>query len=118
MHRFHTTAGLHGILLQQGANHRRLLRQSEVHRKVFVRISPKAGHRLQWQVLPTQRDGREDSQDKNNPERRADLRQEVLFCEEGLALEMPEFSFVKIPYPSGPAAALATRAGDIFHPPA
>ena len=61
---------------------------------------------------------REDNQDKTNPERRAENRQEVLFCEEGPAIKPVIFSFTDVPYPIYTAAVPVTRAGDIFHPPA
>lgn len=61
----------------------------------------------------------EENQDKNNPERRAENSNEVLFLEEDVRMpEKPLFSSTQIPYRPLAAKAPIDRTRDIFHPPA
>jgi hypothetical protein len=60
----------------------------------------------------------EDSQDKNNPERRTENRNEVFFKEEQSAfLSLPFRNVSELAYSILPAQALTDRASAIFHPP-
>jgi hypothetical protein len=62
---------------------------------------------------------REDNQEKNNPERRMDGNQEVLFfCEAAQGLTPPTFSDIPLSYALYRAKAPVDQAWDIFHPPA
>lgn len=60
----------------------------------------------------------EDNQDKNNPERRMENRNEVLFVEEQSAFLSAPFRVAGIlPYSLLPAETPVDRAAAIFHPP-
>jgi hypothetical protein len=61
---------------------------------------------------------REDNQDKNNPERRMENRNEVLFMEEQSAFLTAPFRTTGIlPYSLIPTGTPVDRASAIFHPP-
>lgn len=61
----------------------------------------------------------EDNQDKNNPERRAENNNEVLFLEDvSPAMTAPVVCLTQIPYSPYCAEAPVDQAVDIFHPPA
>ena len=62
---------------------------------------------------------REDSQDKNNPEHKADDKRDVLYHEDGTDLTSTlSYTCIIRNYPSRPNAGPVDRALDVFHPPA
>jgi hypothetical protein len=62
---------------------------------------------------------READQDKNNPERRAENKQEVLFLDEtATMLKAPVLGSVTLPYSPFVGGQPVDRAAGIFHPPA
>jgi hypothetical protein len=62
---------------------------------------------------------READQDKNNPEQRAENKQEILFLDELATIPgVPKFSHVDLPYSSFTDEDPVDRPSGIFHPPA
>jgi hypothetical protein len=62
---------------------------------------------------------RDADQDKNNPEQRAENKQEVLFLDELATIPgVPTFSHVDLPYSSFTDEDPVDRPSGIFHPPA
>lgn len=62
---------------------------------------------------------KQDNQDKDNPERKAENRNEVLFCQEtGCLLTQPSIYFISSLYFAMTSGEPVDRASAIFHPPA
>jgi hypothetical protein len=62
---------------------------------------------------------KQDNQDKDNPERKAENRNEVLFCpEKGSLLTSPSIDFISSLYSAMISGKPVDRASAIFHPPA
>ena len=62
---------------------------------------------------------KQDNQDKDNPERKAENRNEVLFCQEtGCLLTQPSIYFISSLYSAMTSGEPVDRASAIFHPPA
>jgi len=60
-----------------------------------------------------------DNQDRNNPERRADNKQEVFFSDDSVSAPMvPELASSSLLFRPFLSASSMDRAVDIFHPPA
>jgi hypothetical protein len=62
---------------------------------------------------------KQDNQDKDNPERKADNKNEALFCQEtGSLLASPSIDFTSSLYSAMTSGEPVDRASAIFHPPA